>query len=136
VTSDEYDPVYLNARREAVTAIGLFTLALAWSVGTFYFTGYVKPPELPDNADGVHRELTLGDDPRFNAPPVSTTFGMPTWVFTGILLPWLVIDCVAFWFCYWYMADDDLEPPDATKEASSGEGEAPAEPNGESSRPV
>ena len=111
MSQPEYDPVYLNARREAGMAILLFTVALAWSVGCYYFTGYVKPPSAAAQADLVHRETTLDDDPRFNPPVVSTTFGMPTWVFTGILLPWLVIDCIAFWFCYYYMADDDLEPP-------------------------
>ena len=33
---------------------------------------------------------------------------MPDWVFWGIAVPWLV--CVLFttWFCFFYMADDDL----------------------------
>ena len=106
--TEQYDPVYLNSRREAAMVMLLFTLALSWSVGVYYFTGYVKPPPPPNRGSVTHNKLTLSDDPRFNAPPVSTTLGMPTWVLWGIVVPWLVIDVVAFWFCYFYMADDDL----------------------------
>jgi hypothetical protein len=101
--NDQYDPVYLHARREAGVVIGLFALALFWSVGSYYFTGYVQP--LPDQ-----QQVAMADDPRFVAPEVSTLWGIPTWVVTGIVVPWIVIDCVAFWFCYYYMADDDLGP--------------------------
>ena len=110
MSSPEYDPVYLHARKEAAVVIGLFTLALAWSIGSYYFLGYIKPVMTVEQQDRVDAKLTLASDPRFNSQPVSTTFGMPTWVFTGILLPWLVIDVVAYWFCFHYMADDDLGP--------------------------
>jgi hypothetical protein len=118
---EQYDPVYLHARREAMMVIALFALALTWSVGSYYLQGYTKP--LPDQ-----EQVALEDDPRFAAPDVSTILGMPTWVVTGILLPWIVIDVVAFWFCFYYMADDDLgiSPDDENPPAASDDEDPPA----------
>ena len=86
------DPVYLHSRRETIVIIFLFIGFLAWSITACYSLGYQLPTE---------------------TEPLSTTWGMPTWVFWGIFIPCIAVDIVAVWFCFFFMKDDDL-----------GEGEA------------
>lgn len=85
----EYDPVYLQSRRELGVILILFATFFLWSVGACYWLGYVDP----DGSEPV---------------TVSAIWGMPTWVFWGILVPWLAVDVAALWFCFFYMKDDDL----------------------------
>jgi hypothetical protein len=33
---------------------------------------------------------------------------MPAWVFWGVVLPWGVCLLFSVWFCFGYIADDDL----------------------------
>jgi len=84
----EYDPVFLNSRREAIVIFCLWAVGLMWSVPFCYFTGY------------------LSSD--FGADDISTIFGIPTWLFWGIFVPWIVADVFTTWFCFCYMTDDDL----------------------------
>lgn len=83
-----YDPVLVNARRELLVIVVLFVVFCVWSLAVCYFWGYVP----------------AGQEP----PEVSITLGMPSWVFWGIVAPWLAVDVVAVWFCFIYMANDDL----------------------------
>ena len=34
--------------------------------------------------------------------------GVPVWVFWSIVIPWMLANIFTFWFCLFYMADDDL----------------------------
>jgi hypothetical protein len=74
-----------NARREASLIMGVWAAALLWSVGSGYVLGYHRP-----------------------AHAVGLILGIPDWVFWSVVLPWGA--CLAFsvWFCFVYMADDDL----------------------------
>ncbi|MFQ5730739.1 MAG: DUF997 family protein [Planctomycetaceae bacterium] len=81
----EFDPVYLNARREAIVVFCLWLTALIWAVPFCYLNGYDYDPE-----------------------SFSTTWGVPTWLFWGILVPWIVADVFTIWFCFCYMKEDDL----------------------------
>lgn|SRR5262245_4854861 len=74
-----------HARREGLLLMAVWLLALIWSVISSWLFGYGRNPD----------EIML-------------ILGMPDWVFWGIAVPWLI--CVAFsvWFCFFYMADDDL----------------------------
>jgi Protein of unknown function (DUF997) len=74
-----------HARREGLIIMALWTVCLVWSVGSGYVLGY-------------HRDSTQ----------VRLLLGMPAWVFWSVVLPWAF--CLAFsvWFCFGYMADDDL----------------------------
>ena len=81
----EYDPLFLNARREAIIIFCLWLTALIWAVPFCYLNGYDYDPET-----------------------FSTTRGIPTWLFWGILVPWIVADVFTMWFCFCYMKDDDL----------------------------
>ena len=84
----KYDPTFLHARREAIVIVALFAVFCIWSISVCYGFGYLNTDE--------HR------------PDIATTFGMPSWVFWGICLPWIVVDVVAVWFCFFFMQDDDL----------------------------
>jgi len=83
----EYDPVFLHSRREAVIIFCLWVMALLWVVPFCYFNGY------GGNVD---------------PNTISMIMGVPTWLFWGIFVPWLVADVFTIWFCFCYMKDDDL----------------------------
>jgi len=100
---DRLDPVYLHARRELRFLLIVFTAAVVWALSVSYLLGYVPAGESID------------------PDQVATMFGLPAWVWWGILAPWLVIDVVTVVFCLAVMKDDDLGPDD---EAAT---EAPAE---------
>ena len=83
----ELDPVFLNSRREAIAIFLLWFLCLLWAVPVSYALGYgqdVVPGQVP------------------------TVMGMPSWVFWGLLLPWLAADAVTVWFCFRFIQNDDL----------------------------
>ena len=104
-----YDPVFLNARREAWIIFGVWVACLAWSVPYCYLYGY--PPS----------------DEEFNPETFSTYMGVPSWVCWGILVPWLLSNVFTIWFCFFYMKDDDLgvanEGSDLAEEISEMEAE-------------
>jgi hypothetical protein len=74
-----------NARREGLLIMGVWALCLVWSVGSGYLLGYHRNP----------------DDIRL-------ILGMPDWVFWSVVLPWGLCLLFSAWFCFRYMADDDL----------------------------
>jgi hypothetical protein len=85
-----------HARREGLLIMAVWAAALLWSVGFSYLSGYGR-----------------------GADEVGLILGMPDWVFWGVVLPWAL--CLAFsvWFCFAYMADDDLGR-DPDEEAGHG----------------
>ena len=97
----EFDPIFLNSRREAIVIFCLWLTALVWAVPFCYLNGYI------------------GD---YDAKTFSTTWGIPTWLFWGILVPWIVADIFTTWFCFCYMKDDDVG---AAQEGADFEQEAP-----------
>ncbi len=82
-----YDPIFLNSRREALVIFSVWAVALVWAVPYCYFNGYSA---LSDSSS------------------VETVWGIPSWVFWGIFAPWLIADIFTTWFCFCYMADDEL----------------------------
>ena len=82
-----YDTVFLNSRREAIIIFCVWAAGLFWAVPFCYFHGYI-------------------DD--YDPQTFTTTLGVPTWLFWGIVVPWLVADVFTTWFCLCYMKDDDL----------------------------
>ena len=62
--------------------------------------------------------ITLGYLPVEQRPeqPV-LILGMPSWVFWGLLLPWLILIAVTWWFALFWMKDDEpLHLPDELPE--------------------
>lgn len=92
------DPVVVHARREACVILVAFVAFLMWSVSWCYLAGYHEP------ADG----------------PPTQVFGIPSWVFWGVLVPWIAADVFGLWFCFFYMADDPLDDPVGEGDAGPG----------------
>jgi hypothetical protein len=79
-----------NARREGLVILAVWAAALLWSCIGSYSLGY-----------------------RRAATEMSRVLGMPDWVFWCIAVPWLVCFAFSAWFCFGFMADDDLgQDPD------------------------
>jgi len=90
-----WDPVFLDSRREAFIILMLWVAALLWAVPYCYLNGF------PDT---------------FDEKEFSTVWGIPSWLFWGIAVPWLLADVFTLWFCFFYMKDGDLgedDPPEA-----------------------
>lgn len=87
----EYDPLFLNSRREAIVIFCLWLVGLLWAVPYCYFNGFQGHVD-PEN--------------------ISTVWGIPSWLFWGIFVPWIVADVFTTWFCFCYMKDDDLGEAD------------------------
>lgn len=88
----EYDPTYLHSLRELVVILILFAVFCGWSILICGLLGYRNA----DGTDGSGEQIAL-------------VLGMPAWVFWGIFLPWIAVDVVAVWFCFFFMKVDDLE---------------------------
>ena len=95
-----WDPVFLNSRREAWVILGCWFVALLWALPCSYFMGYGKSVD-PD--------------------AMETILGMPEWVFWGIAMPWLAADVFTAWFCFCYMANDDIGQAEDEMPAPSDE---------------
>ena len=83
----EYDPIFLNSRKEALVILCVWFVGLLWCVPYCYITGYTDHIDPQD---------------------VKMVWGVPTWVYWGIVVPWIVADVFTTWFCFCYMKDDDL----------------------------
>lgn len=70
--------------REARWLLAIWGAFVLWVL--FYTFMYVRPM-----------------DPR----AMGATFGLPTWIVMGILLPWILSTMVTFWFCLCVMEDRD-----------------------------
>ena len=96
-----WDPVFLDSRREALIILLLWVAALLWAVPYCYLNGF------PDT---------------FDEKEFSTVWGIPSWLFWGIAVPWFFADVFTLWFCFFYMKDGDLGE-DAPPEAETAAGE-------------
>ena len=106
----QYDPTFVNSRREAIVIFGSWVVALIWAVPYCYLNGYnVTDPE-----------------------NIKTVLGIPSWLFWGIAAPWVAANLFTTWFCFAYMKDDDLGVnPDAEPVAESDQQEQRSESNQE-----
>ena len=86
MSSRHRDRVFVNSLRETYVILAGFVVFLAWTIGVSYWLGYGE---------------TGTDTP-------DMVWGMPRWVFWGVFLPWLAADAFTIWFCFAFMADDDL----------------------------
>lgn len=84
----DYDPLFLNARRELKLTLFVWLAFGIWVVGVSWWQGRA-PVVDPDN--------------------IPTVLGIPSWVFWGVALPWVAANVFTFWFCFGFMAEDPLE---------------------------
>ena len=78
---------YRQTLKESKLAFVLFVLGGLSVVGTSWFLGYGRPPQL--------------------------IFGIPSWVLFGVFLPWVIFTAIHTWYSLVFMKDDDEEqvPP-------------------------
>lgn len=104
MTPPREDPLLRNARREAFLALGMWLVAMTYTITYCYLHGYGRAPE-------------------------SLTFVLwfPDWVFWGIVAPWGVCVVVSTVFAFFVMGDESLgEDPDAPEsEHGAGPREVP-----------
>jgi hypothetical protein len=74
-----------HARREGLLILALWLACLVWSTAVGYLYGYNRPVQ-----------------------DIRLILGMPDWVFWAVVLPWAGCLLFSVWFCFAYMADDDL----------------------------
>ena len=86
-TSLQPTRVFLNSRREAIVIFGAWFVALCWSVPYCYINGYGQ---------------------QVDPETLNTIMGIPSWLFGGILMPWIIADLFTTWVCFFYMKDDEL----------------------------
>ncbi|GAC1344695.1 MAG: hypothetical protein NVSMB14_08320 [Isosphaeraceae bacterium] len=84
------DPVFRHAKREALIIFGAWLAATTYCCAYSYAFGYIRPGRL----------LTMAD--------VRPIFGVPSWFFGGVIVPWGVCLVFTVWFAGWLMRDDDL----------------------------
>ena len=109
--TDQPDPVFVSTRRDAIIVLAVFAVVCVWTVSWCYAHGY--------------DEATV--------TPIVTVLGIPSWVFWGIAVPWLVADVFTIWFFLWHMQDEDFaedvsdvtgeEPGSASHSAAHREGD-------------
>jgi len=86
-TIEDYDPVFVHARREAIVILCLWIVCLCWTILYCYRHGY--------NAEVDPENLAI-------------VWGIPAWVFWGVMLPWMLATLFSIVFCLFVMQDDDL----------------------------
>ena len=89
-TDWDWDPVYVNSRREASGIFVFWVVALLWVLPFCYLTGYDRPGHI------------VSDN-----PPL--LLGVPRWLLLGVAVPWLLSITASVWFCFRVMKDDPLE---------------------------
>ena len=90
-TTPQADPVYESSRRELKWILLLWVLCFVWVIGYCGMFGY---------QDGEQ--------------PLTTVIGMPSWVFWGIFLPWILASVASIWFALAKVEDHPLEEPSTT----------------------
>ena len=89
------DPIYQSSLRELKWILVLWLVICTWVVGYCSMFGY------------------MSDD-----DSLVTILGMPSWVFWGIFVPWIVAAAVSAWFALTQMTDHSLEETSASDSAS------------------
>lgn len=91
---------YRNARREARIVLGVWLLSFLWTVGYCYLNGYRHDADNPLVRMGIAEEKP--------AALSQQRFGMPAWVFWGIIAPGVGCTLFTFVFGLCIMRDDPL----------------------------
>lgn len=86
-----WDVVFVQSRKELIVILIIWLVFAVWVVGASGLLGY---------------EASEGE--------VAVTWGIPTWVFWSIGVPWVVANGVIGWFCFGFMRDQSLEDDELT----------------------
>ncbi len=91
----QLDPLYVSSLRELKWILIAWCVNFAWVIGVCALLGY---------GDGDTKQVT-------------TILGMPSWVFWGVFLPWIVVTLFIAWFALRVMKDHPLQESE-TEETS------------------
>ena len=83
---NQSDPVFASSLGELKWVLVIWLINFLWVVGYCILYGY--PSE---------------------GQPLDTVIGMPSWVFWGIFVPWIVATAVTSWFALTQIEDHPLE---------------------------
>ncbi len=75
------DPAFLRARKEAAIILLSWAVCLLWTVGACWLLGYTEDT-------------------------VSLVWGIPRWVFFGVMVPWGAATAFSVWFSLSFMHDE------------------------------
>jgi len=98
----DLDPLYLHARRELIVSLAAMIVFGVWVVGFSWIQGL---------------------RPETQSEQINTVLGIPSWVFWGVALPWILANLFTFWFCFRFMTDNALEVVEeeqSTEESKAG----------------
>ena len=105
------DPLFVSSLRELRWIVIVWAISFAWVIGYCIVAGY-------DSAayDGLEHGLEHGLEAsggQIGARDVELrlVLGMPSWVFWGVMLPWILVTLLTAWFALTQMADHPLENP-------------------------
>jgi len=90
------DPVFESSLREFKWMLVIWLIHFLWVIGYCYAYGYPAPET-----------------------PLVTVLGMPSWVFWGIFVPWIVATLISTWFALTQIKDHPL--PDLPSVEATGE---------------
>ena len=96
----KWDPVYLHSLREAQVILSVFAI----------FGCVVLMVSFQLGARDV-------EDPGY----LKLVFGLPHWIFWGVVLPWLAANLVTAWFCFGYMQNDELADESPMNQEDEGD---------------
>jgi hypothetical protein len=91
------DPVYVHARREAIEILAAWAVAMAWTIGYCAAFGY-----------------------GLKADQIELLFGIPDWVFWGVVVPWLAASAFTLYFSLVRMKLDPLGEEERPISAATG----------------
>ena len=81
------DPVVKSGRREAAFALTMWFVAMSVTVATCYRMGYQQDP----------------------GEPMTFVLWFPSWIFWGLIVPWIACGVVSTWFAFRFMEDEPIE---------------------------
>lgn len=87
VSREDEDPLLRSSRREMKVVLGFWVVFALWTVLACWWLGY------RGSTDPLAMKLVMG---------------MPSWVFWGIVVPWVVSMGFTIWFALCFMKDHDL----------------------------
>ena len=98
MNNDGLDPIFASGIRELKWILVAWLVSCTWVVGYCYLFGYDIAPD----------EMT-------------TVFGMPSWVFWGVLCPWVASTSFTAWFAMCKMQDQELPADPSAESADNGD---------------
>jgi len=96
----QVDQVYRHSLRESLVAVSAWLVCGVYSVTYCFLNGHGRKPD-----------------------EIEVTWGIPNWVLFGVFLPWVLCNVFAWWYCFCFVKDQELDPE--APEDAGGDDAAP-----------